>query len=242
MPPPLIGLTTYNNRNQYGFPIAALMHKYISAVDDAGGVPVLIPSRLTEDSRRSLVDRLDGIIFTGGGDIAIDCFGGEPHKRVDMVDGDRDKLEIALVKELVAKNTPFLGICRGIQVINVALGGTLYTHIADQLPSAIKHDFDSGKERETLAHEVVIIKGTCLGEISGLTGMKVNSLHHQGVKIFAPGLTPSAYSSDGLIEGLELPDHPFGVAVQWHPEWLVTQEPARRLFLSFVKAAADRDK
>jgi putative glutamine amidotransferase len=235
---PLIGLTTYNHQNQYGFPIAALMHKYIMVVDEAGGAPVLIPSGLTGAARRTLLDRLDGILFTGGGDIAVERFGGEPHARVDLVDGRRDEIELALVREAVAGGKPFLGICRGFQVVNVALGGTLFTHIADQFPNAIKHDYDSGTQREFLAHKARISEGTRLAEILGVTELEVNSLHHQGAKELAPGLKPSAYAPDKLIEGLELPGHPFGIAVQWHPEWLTAHEPARRLFRAFVEACS----
>jgi putative glutamine amidotransferase len=234
---PLIGLTTYNGENQYGFPIAALMHKYISAVSKAGGAPVLIPSGLTDEARQTLLERLDGILFTGGGDIAIEHFGGEKHEKIILVDDARDKIELALVKAVAASGKPFLGICRGFQVINVALGGTLFTHIADQLPGAVKHDFNSGTQRDVLAHDVKVDDGTRLAEILGVSGLKVNSLHHQGVKGIAPALKPAAYATDGLVEGLELPGHPFGVAVQWHPEWLAGQESARRLFRAFVEAA-----
>jgi putative glutamine amidotransferase len=235
---PLIGLTAYNHQNQYGFPIAALMHKYITVVDDAGGAPVLIPSGLTDAARRTLLDRLDGILFTGGGDIAIEHFGGEPHEKIILVDEARDEIELALVKEVAANGKPFLGICRGFQVVNVALGGTLFTHIADQFPNAIKHDYDSGTQREFLAHDVEVAGGTRLAGILDISALKVNSLHHQGAKDIAPGLKPAAYAPDGLVEALELPGHPFGIAVQWHPEWLTVHEPARRLFRAFVEACS----
>jgi putative glutamine amidotransferase len=240
---PLIGLTTYNHENQYGFPITALMHKYITVVTYAGGTPVLIPSGLTDEAQRSLLERLDGILFTGGGDIAIEHFGGEPHAKIILVDEARDEIELALVKAVAAIGKPFLGICRGFQIVNVALGGTLFTHLADQLPGAVKHDYDSGTQREVLAHDVQVEQGTRLAEILGEPVLKVNSLHHQGAKGIAPSLKASAHAPDGLVEGLELPDHPFGVAVQWHPEWLTSQESARRLFRAFVEAAeANSDK
>jgi putative glutamine amidotransferase len=238
MPKPLIGLTTYNHKNQFGYPIAALMQKYIAVVDEAGGAPVLIPSGLTGAAQRTLLDRLDGILFTGGGDIAVERFGGAPHAKVDLVDEARDEIELALVGESAVGGKPFLGICRGFQVVNVALGGTLFTHIADQLPGVVKHDFDSGTQRETLAHTVRISGGTRLAEILGVAALEVNSLHHQGADKIASPLKAAAYAPDGLVEALELPGHPFGIAVQWHPEWLTAHEPARRLFRAFVEACS----
>ncbi len=238
---PLIGLTTYNDENQYGFPVAALMHQYIRAVQDAGGASVLIPSGLEDEARRTLLDRLDGVLFTGGGDIAIERFGGEPHEKVHKVDKMRDNIELALLGEMIASGKPFLGICRGFQVINVALGGTLYTHIADQLPGAVKHDYDSGTQREFLAHDVRVAQGTRIADMLGETRLQVNSLHHQGAKDVPAALKAVAHAPDGLVEAVELPDRPFGIAVQWHPEWLTDQPAARRLFRAFVEACGKRE-
>lgn len=237
MSTPVIGLTTYNGENRYGHPIAALTQKYITAVNEAGGVSVLIPSGLNDEALRVLLGRLDGILLTGGGDIAIERFDGETHARVEGVDPDRDAVEISLLQAAVESGKPFLGICRGFQVVNVALGGTLYTHIQDQLPGAIKHDYDSGSQRQLLAHEVHVEKASSLAEILGEPLLQVNSLHHQGAKDLAPALKPAAYAPDGLVEAVELPGHPFGMAVQWHPEWLTDQPVTQRLFGAFVTAA-----
>jgi putative glutamine amidotransferase len=234
---PLIGLTTYNDKNQYGFPIAALMHKYIQAVSSAGGIPLLIPSGLTEETRRSLFERVDGLLFTGGGDIAIERFGGEVHPRLVSVDPARDTVEFPLLQAAADSGKPFLGICRGFQVANVALGGTLYTDITDQMPGAIKHDYDSATQRQVLAHEVSVEKGSRLAGIFSETLLHVNSLHHQGAKNVAGTLAPVAHAPDGLVEAVELPDHPFGIAVQWHPEWLTDQPSPQRLFAAFVEAS-----
>jgi putative glutamine amidotransferase len=237
MSTPIIGLTTYNNKNKYGFPFAALMHAYIAALTESGGIPVMIPSGLADDTLQSLLGRLDGLLLTGGGDIAIGRFDGQWHRRVEGVDPDRDAIEIALLQAAAESGKPFLGICRGIQVINVALGGNLYTHIPDQFPGALKHDYDSGSERQLLVHEVNVEKSSQLAAILGETGIKVNSLHHQGIKELSPALRPAAYAPDGLVEAVELPNHPFGMAVQWHPEWLTDQLVTRRLFRAFVEAA-----
>jgi putative glutamine amidotransferase len=234
---PVIGLTTNNNKNRYGFSIATLLHKYIAALSDAGGAPVLIPSGLSDEALQSLFTRLDGILFTGGGDIASDRFEGEFHPRVNGVDPDRDAVEFALLKAAVGSGKPFFGICRGFQVVNVALGGSLYTHIQNQIPGALKHDYDSGKQRQFLAHGVKVDDGSTLAEILGETKLKVNSLHHQGVKVLAPSLRSVAHAPDNLVEAIELPGHPFGMAVQWHPEWLTDQPVTMRLFRAFVDAA-----
>jgi putative glutamine amidotransferase len=242
VPIPVIGLTTYNNKNKYGYPIAALMHQYILAVSEAGGAPALIPSGLTEEAGRTLLERLDGILFPGGGDIAIELFGGQPHSRLMDLDPARDALELGMAKAAAEEGLPFLGICRGFQVVNVALGGTLYTDIAEQMPGALKHDYDSGTQREFLAHEVKVEKGRRLAGILGATVLPVNSLHHQGAKDIPAALKPAAHAPDGLVEAIELTGHPFGIAVQWHPEWLMGQVAAQRLFKSFVEACEQNVK
>jgi putative glutamine amidotransferase len=237
MPAPVIGFTTYNGKNKYGFPISALMRSYTDAVTEAGGLPILIPTGLSQEACHGLLNRLDGILLSGGGDISVEHFNGESHPLVEGVDPERDVTELALLREAVKSRKPFLGICRGFQMVNVALGGTLFTHIQDQFPNAIKHDYDSGTQREFLAHPVEVEKESLMAGFLGDIHLEVNSLHHQGVKDLAPGLRPTAYAPDGLVEGAELPGHPFGLAVQWHPEWLRDQPATRRLFRAFVKTA-----
>ena len=233
---PLIGITTYNATNSYGQPIVLLQQSYVRAVIQAGGVPVLIPSSIAEDGWDAVYSRLDGILFSGGGDISLDHFRGDVHPRIDDVDLERDSVELKMIQAATSDGKPFLGICRGCQVLNVALGGTLFTHIPDQLPNALDHSYP-GNMRTVLVHEVKIEEGTRIAEIYGEPIIKVNSLHHQGLKDIAPSLRAAGHSPDGLVEAVELPDHPFGLAVQWHPEWLTDQEPTRNLFRKFVQAA-----
>jgi putative glutamine amidotransferase len=233
---PLIGITTNQSTNSYGQPTILLQQSYVRAVMQAGGVPVLIPSSIAEDGWDAVYARLDGILFSGGGDISLDYFSGEPHPRIDDVDLQRDSVELKMVQAAVSDGKPFLGICRGCQVVNVALGGTLYTHIPDQLPNALDHAYP-GNMRTVLVHEVKIEEGTRAAEIYSEPIIKVNSLHHQGLKEIAPALRIAGHAPDGLIEAIELPDHPFGLAVQWHPEWLTDQESTRNLFRKFVEAA-----
>jgi len=233
---PLIGITSYRAFNEYNQPIIRSQEAYAKAVMDAGGIPVLIPSMIAEDGWDALYSRLDGILFSGGGDIGLEHSPGEPHPRITEVDPTRDSVEMKLVHASASDGKPFLGICRGSQVLNVALGGTLYTHIPDQLPNALDHSYP-GDMRTVLVHEVKIEEGTRIAEIFGEPILKVNSLHHQGLKDIAPSLRVAGHAPDGLVEAVELPDHPFGVAVQWHPEWLTDQESTRNLFRKFVEAA-----
>jgi putative glutamine amidotransferase len=233
---PLIGITTNQSRNTNGQPTIMLMQSYVNAVIQAGGVPVLIPSLITEDGWDAVYSRLDGILFSGGGDIGMEYSPGEPHPRIDDVDLARDSIELKMVQAAASGGKPFLGICRGCQVVNVALGGTLYTHIPDQLPNALDHSYP-GNMRTVLVHEIKIDEGTQIAEIFDEPIIRVNSLHHQGLKDIAPPIRVSGHSPDGLVEAIELPDHPFGLAVQWHPEWLTDQEGTRDLFRKFVSAA-----
>jgi putative glutamine amidotransferase len=236
MPKPLIGITTRNSRDADGHPTTSLQHTYTNAVVQAGGLPVLIPSMLPEEDFLALYSRVDGILFTGGGDVSLDYFKGADHPRIGEVDNSRDVTEMSLMRTAINDGKPILGICRGAQVMNVALGGTLYTHIHDQLPGALDHDYP-GDLRRVLVHPVNVDESSRSAEIFGETLLQVNSLHHQGLKDLAPGLRAAGHSPDGLVELVELTGHPCAVAVQWHPEWLTDQLPTRRLFKSFVDAA-----
>jgi putative glutamine amidotransferase len=234
---PVIGITTYDGNSPSGLPIVAVQTAYIRAILQAGGVPVLLPNQLGREDWAGLVSRLDGILLTGGGDIAPHLFSGAPHPKVGDVDEERDSLELPLLRFAVDEGLPFLGICRGCQVVNVALGGTLYTHIPDQVPTDIRHDCYPELPRTHLAHPVRVEEDSQISKILGEAILQVNSLHHQAIKDLAAPLKPVAYAPDGLIEAVELPGHPFGYAVQWHPEWLTDQQPTRNLFKAFVEAA-----
>lgn len=235
---PVIGITTNQSRNANGQPTIMLMQSYVNALIQAGGVPVLIPSLIAEDGWEALYSRLDGILFSGGGDIDLRYSPGDPHPRIDDVDLARDAIELQMAQSAAADGKPFLGICRGCQVVNVALGGNLYTHIPDQLPGALDHSYP-GNMRTVLVHEVKIGEGTHTAKILDEPIINVNSLHHQGLKDIAPSLRVAGSAPDGLVEAIELPDHPFGLAVQWHPEWLTDQKSTRNLFRKFVEAAGE---
>lgn len=233
---PIIGITANQSLNSHGQPYVHLMQAYIDVIADAGGVPVIIPSSLAHGGWESLYARLDGILFSGGGDIAVERFSGEPHARVDDVEPDRDSVELSLLHAAAAGGKPFLGICRGCQLVNVGLGGTLYTHLPDQLPGALDHAYP-GNMRKVLVHEVQIEEGSLVAAVLDEPIVRVNSHHHQGLKDIAPDLRVAGRAPDGLVEAVELPEHPFGLAVQWHPEWLTDQPSTQKLFQKFVQAA-----
>lgn len=234
---PIIGVTTYNQENKSGFPISAVMHKYISAIGDAGGAVVLLPSGMTERALVSTMGKLNGVLFTGGGDVDPSFYHSKDHHNLKLVDTNRDITEITLAKSVALFGIPFLGICRGLQVLNVAFGGTLFSHIPSQFPNAIKHDYNSGTERELLVHDIKLETDSQLMQIMDEEKFRVNSLHHQGIKDLAQDFRAVGFSPDGLIEAIELPTHQFGMAVQWHPEWLTKYPSAKRLFTAFVEAA-----
>lgn len=236
MAKPLIGITTRNGKDSDRHPLTAIQHSYINAIVQAGGLPILIPAILSEEDFLDLYSHLSGILFSGGGDVALEHFNGSPHPRIGEVDEKRDFTELSLMRVAVDDGKPILGICRGAQVMNVALGGTLYTHIYDQLPGALDHAYP-GDLRRTIVHPVNVDETTRSAEIFGETLLNVNSLHHQGLKDIAPSLRVAGHAPDGLVEIVEIPDHPYAVAVQWHPEWLTDQLPMQRLFKSFVDAS-----
>jgi putative glutamine amidotransferase len=241
MPASLIGLTGFRETNQYGHPQISVNEAYIKAITNAGASPLIIPLGLSETQLELILTRLDGIVFTGGGDIQPQCYGNQPHPLVSEVDTDRDRVEIHLVQRAIESRLPFLGICRGLQVVNVALGGTLYEDILDQRPAAIQHQYYPDWPRNYLAHTVRVEKDSRLQKILGMTEPMVNSLHHQGIDQLATSLQATAYAPDGLIEAFELTGDSFGLAVQWHPEWLQEYLPMQAIFQALVQATGRND-
>lgn len=241
---PIIGCTTYRKISKdTNVPLFGLMTSYIAAIEAAGGIPMLIPLSVDEAGLELLLDRVDGLVLPGGGDIDPKHYQGNWHPQLRDIDADRDRVEIFLTRRAVQVKKPILAICRGHQVLNVALGGTMYEDIASQKTDAIKHDFFMQGPRNRLPHTVDLQPDSRLAHILGDTQVKVNSLHHQGVRELAPGLVATAVAPDGLVEGVEIPNHPFGIGVQWHPENLVDDDPAMlALFKAHVTAASENGK
>ncbi|MCK6624955.1 MAG: gamma-glutamyl-gamma-aminobutyrate hydrolase family protein [Anaerolineae bacterium] len=230
---PIIGLTTYERDKEQNYGLPA---EYIEAVRRAGGVPVLLPHG--EPYQDDLLQLLDGVIFTGGGDIDPTLYQGTKHEAVEYVDAERDSSEIALIRLAVETGLPMLNICRGAQVLNVALGGTLIEHLPDEIGGDISHRTDPPGYTY---HPVKVEAGSRLATIVEQTEVTSNSWHHQAVRQLAPGLKAVAFAPDGTIEAVEMPDHPWLVAVQWHPESMAAGDSIQqRIFDALVQAAAQR--
>ena len=241
---PLIGVTTFRDcSDKGGLRRAKVNESYIKAVVEAGGIPVLIPIGLRQTDLPDLCSRLDGILLTGGEDINPDVYHGIPHTSVSASDDDRDMLEISLVKSALDNKIPFLGICRGCQVMNVALGGTLFSDIQTQKTDSRRHNYFPPHQRDQLSHKVSVASDSLLKSITGRVELQVNSLHHQGIDKVAASLKASANcSDDGLVEALEYSDHPFALGVQWHPEELQAHPEMRAIFQSLVIASNARER
>jgi putative glutamine amidotransferase len=225
-----------------------LNEPYIVAIQEAGGIPLVVTPAHSGPALRSLFDLLDGLVLTGGEDVSPERYGEEVlHPSVECVP-ERDALEFQLLEWARADDLPVLAICRGVQVLNVALGGTLYQDLPADRPADLVHDQALGetpRPRTEPHHRVTVDSGSCLADVLGLEAVEVNSMHHQGIKGLAPPLVPVAHAPDGLVEGVELADvtrWSFLVGVQWHPEELARGGDARsrRLFERFVAAAAKR--
>ncbi len=241
---PLIGISPTPEEKDFDhghFRRYALANTYTNAVFAAGGVPVILAPRT--EGLDDLLDQLDGVIFSGGSDLDSAHWDEDPHPTAYGFDPERDNFEIAAIRKAVARDMPMLGICRGIQSINVALGGTIYQHIPDQVPDALQHrQHEDGKMNDTTSHTVTIAEGdNLLRKIHGGTTMETNSFHHQSIREPAEGLDVIAKAGDGVIEAVWLPQMTFGLAVQWHPEMLAADHPDQAaLFQALVDAAAEK--
>lgn len=209
---------------------------YVKAILQAGGIPVILPSCEEASVMEAMVDRLDGILLSGGGDVDPASFGQRATAHLGSVSLRRDRAEFALARYVVEKTEkPMLGICRGIQVMNVALGGTLHIDLCDA--GKLCHSLTM-YPRDAHSHQVDVEEGSRLAQILGVGVQNVNSFHHQAVDRLAEGFRVSARSlPDGVVEAMEIPGDRFILGVQWHPEALIATEAAQNLFRAFVEAA-----
>lgn len=240
---PFIGITAYSQDHpSYGWRYDVCYGHYAQAIEKAGGMPVLIPTRLQDDTLRGIYERLDAVLLPGGGDINPDTYKATlRHETLAEIDDNRDRMEISLTRWAADDDRPVLGICRGIQMMNVALGGTLIQDIPSTVVNALQHDIPRNTPRSTLLHEVQIDASSRLGRILGKPQLAVNSIHHQAVETLAPGMVITAHAPDGVVEAIEWPEKHFFLAVQWHPEDLVGSESDMMpLFEAFVTAARER--
>ena len=229
---PLIGVTT-SITVETSTPRAFVNSAYVEAVQRAGGVPVLLPPQLDASARVALWRVLDAVVLTGGGDVDPARFGQTPHPTVTDVFPARDALEVDLTHWALRRRLPILAICRGIQVLNVALGGTLHQDIASELPSALVHTQREPRHQPT--HRVKVEDGTRMARVLGASEVEVNSFHHQGLAGLGDGLRAVAWTADGIVEGVEMDRSPGPVlGVQWHPEELAAHDQAAANLFRFV--------
>ena len=236
MTPPIIGITVSRNFENL-HPYNQNPSAYSEAIVMAGGLPLLIPIEFPLAQINKLIAHMDGLLISGGDDIDPQLFGAETHPSVAGICETRDQLEMELLNTAIQAKKPVLGICRGLQLINVALGGTLYTHIPAQFTTSLIHNSPEENGRNCLVHDVELELNSKLGRIIGLNRFSVNSFHHQAIQTPAPDLMVTARATDGLIEAVELIDNPFGmIGVQWHPECLLAIPSQLDIFKAFTAA------
>jgi putative glutamine amidotransferase len=234
---PLIGISSYPrfnsriaNREVYPLPTS-----YVDAVRSGGGSPVILPPGDPDPAR--LLDGIDALVLSGGGDVAPQHYGGRAHESIYGVSEERDTFEIALARAALARpELPLLCICRGMQVLNVALGGDLHPHLPDLGASTVEHRLP---ERLHTHHQAAVEPASRLANMLGSTEVTVCSWHHQAIDRLAPGLKAVAWAKDGIIEAVEHETHTLAVAVQWHPEMQLDDPAQQRLFCAFIQLASD---
>lgn len=215
----------------------AMSRPYIAALVAVGAAPVIIPLELDKDTLRSIYERLDGLFLAGGGDMNPTCYGQSVYPKTEGLDLLRDDAELTIARWALEDHLPVLGVCRGVQALNVAAGGSLVQDVTDMVPHAIRHQYFPEKPRNYVAHDIQTVAGTRLAAILGEEA-RVNSFHHQAVQTVASDFRVSAYAPDGVIEAIEHINGTFAVGVQWHPESLIDADAKMMaLFQAFVAQA-----
>ena len=239
MSKPIIGLTC----QVFPEPLerSSVNQQYVDAVIAAGGAPVLVPIGLDEEGIARIYDLLDGVLLPGGDDVAPARYGQEPHPNLGAVSDVRDALEIDVAARALRDGLPILGICRGIQVLAVAAGGSLWQDVPSEYESHLSHDVRE-HGRDHLCHDIEIESGSRLQEAIGAHTSTVNSFHHQAVRDVPDGFWVTARAGDGIVEGIESRDQRFAVGVQCHPEgmWRTTAPEFAGLFAAFIEASRVR--
>lgn len=238
MPHPIIGVPTSTALEPWYSPSFTLPSSYLHAIEAAGAVPLLIQPTTSTETLAALYSRCDRLLLAGGEDVHPSAYGAAPHPKLELTNPQRDTAELWLARRALADGMPILGICRGMQLLNVALGGTLYQDLADERPGPIAHTFgDTRRDFRALSHSITLEPDSWLAETLGIGELAVNSLHHQAIRDLAPGLRVVAHAPDGVIEAVEGTGAGFVVAVQSHPEliWQDTDPRWARLFHAFVQ-------
>ncbi len=238
---PIIGLTSRTMMlpaARQTRPAETTARAYVDAIEASGGLCVVLPNTAPA-AAGALLDRIDGLVLTGGDDPHPRAFGEQPHPRIDVVDERRDLFEYALVTEALERDLAVFGICRGVQMMNIALGGDIFQDLVTQAEHPICHSQRTVEDAPW--HDLVVAPGTVLHEAVGAKSIAVNSFHHQSCRGLGQGLVASAWTSDGLVEALEHPSRSWFLGVQWHPE-LLPGRAGRELFGGFVAAAASKSR
>ena len=242
---PLIGVTPDFNagdRKEWGGrePTYFLRGRYIRAIEDLDGIPIILPLAADLAARRRLLTHIDGLMLTGSGpDLAPELYGERQRYKFRVMTQRRATFELEMAQLARSADLPLLGICGGMQALNVAFGGSLYQDIDSQRPHPLRHRQTA--QATLLSHAVKIAPNSMLRRIVRTATMRVNSSHHQSVKEVAPSLQASALAPDGIIEAIESPAQRFLLGIQWHPEFLFDRYlPHRRLFEAFLEAARRR--
>ena len=237
---PLIGIPCHADyRAGSRRPIYCNNRTYVHALEHAGAVPILIPLLDDPQALDSLLPRLDGLLLSGGGDVEPHRYGENPSAKLEMLDPKLDEIELALASWALEEDIPTLGVCRGMQLLNVATGGTLYQDLSGQHPSAITH-CNREQPRNYLTHQVFLEPDSLIASVLGTREFPANSLHHQAVKTPGKDVRISGHAADGVAEALEIPGYRFMLAVQCHPEEIYSEVAAcARLFQAFVQACGN---
>jgi len=242
---PLIGITAdlsevpANGAESAQEPNLFLPQRYCRAIELAGGIPLILPPVASRSGLDAILTRLDGVLISGGNfDIHPNYYGEKPIRALGAIKQERTEFELELVHLALRRDLPLLGICGGVQALNVALGGSLYQDIATQLPNAGEHQLAAKKHQG--GHNIKIESGTRLRQILQRPTLEVNTTHHQAVKKLGKGLIVNATAAVGLIEGIESPKHTFVLGVQWHPEVLALTDLCQRKIFSSLIAFAKR--
>jgi putative glutamine amidotransferase len=226
---PIIGITTYGRSEAGNF---YLPDGYVDGVRNAGGLPVLLPPG--ESNPVQILEVIDGLIFAGGGDIDPALYSGSNHPSIERIDPERDEFEIELAKKVICSNTPVLGICRGFQLLAIATGGDLISHVPDEIGVVVIHRADNS---DTVEHSVRINQKGRLEQIIGTGEFPVMSKHHQAANTISNDWYIVAQAADDVIECIEHKQHPWMMAVLWHPELALEDERQQNLFKALVEAA-----
>jgi len=238
---PLIGITGRKDTSArlHNSSLHAVGETYVRAIQKAGATPIILPPVMTVEDCKVILERVDGLLFSGGEDISPNYYRQEPKSWIGGIDKERDESELALAKLALERQIPILGICRGHQILNIAVGGTLYQDLAAEVSGALDHAYAPARPMEQLVHAITISSGSKLAKILGNTDFMVNSVHHQAVRTIGSGMRIVAHAPDGIVEATELQDHPFCISVQWHPESLLKNDTTMLpLFKAFIASAA----